>query len=295
MVEYCRDAQQGPAAARTQGYGDWLSINADTPKDVICTAYFAYSTELTAEAAACSARQDDARSTRPSSRTSRRRSTRPTWRADGRIKGNTQTCYVHGPVLRSAAARKSATGRAKYLVETSRRATTHLSTGFIGTGLLMPILAEIGQPDVAYRLLLNDTYPSWGYSIKHGATSIWERWDGWTAEKGFQDPGMNSFAHYSFGAVARWMFQSVAGIDTDGPGYQRLDPPSAARPGLSWVKASYRSLHGPDRHGVEDAAPDGLVLDLTVPANTHGHGLDPGRKPQPGHRGRGRGLTVPAG
>ena len=69
----------------------------------------------------------------------------------------------------------------------------------------------MGRNDVAYRLLRNDTFPSWGFSIKQGATSIWERWDGWTPEKGFQDPGMNSFAHYSFGAVYGWMAHTIGG------------------------------------------------------------------------------------
>ena len=84
----------------------------------------------------------------------------------------------------------------------------------------MLVLAKIGRYDVAYRLLFNDTFPSWGFSIKHGATSIWERWDGWTPEKGFQDPGMNSFAHYSFGAVYQWMVENIGGIKSDGPGLQ---------------------------------------------------------------------------
>ena len=101
------------------------------------------------------------------------------------------------------------------------------------------------QTPLAYKLLLNDTFPSWGFSIKHGATTIWERWDGWTPEKGFQDPGMNSFAHYSFGAVARWMFQTVGGIDMADPGFQRLVIRPQPAGGLAWVKAAYRSIHGP--------------------------------------------------
>jgi len=85
---------------------------------------------------------------------------------------------------------------------------------------LMLALAKIGRNpdtglgagDVAYRLIHNDTFPSWGFSIKHGATSIWERWNGWTPETGFGDPGMNSFAHYSFGAVYQWMVENIGGI-----------------------------------------------------------------------------------
>ena len=86
----------------------------------------------------------------------------------------------------------------------------------------MLVLSKIGREDVAYRLLFNETFPSWGFSIKHGATSIWERWDGWTPEKGFQDPGMNSFAHYSFGAVYQWMVENIGGIKSDGPAYKHI-------------------------------------------------------------------------
>ena len=137
---------------------------------------------------------------------------------------------------------------ARYLVDDIKARDTHLSTGFVGTSVLMPTLAATGNTPIAYKLLLNDTFPSWGYSIKHGATSIWERWDGWTAEKGFQDPGMNSFAHYSFGAVARWMFQTVAGIDTAEPGFQRLlirpQPGRRAHLGQGQLPLDPR----PDRH-----------------------------------------------
>ena len=111
---------------------------------------------------------------------------------------------------------------AQYLVEDIEKRGNHLSTGFIGTKSLMHALSRIGRQDVAYRLLHNDSFPSWGFSIKHGATSIWERWDGWTPEKGFQDPGMNSFAHYSFGAVYQWMVENIGGIKSDGPAYKHI-------------------------------------------------------------------------
>jgi hypothetical protein len=116
-------------------------------------------------------------------------------------------------------------GAAKHLVEAIEAKNWHLSTGFVGLSYLLPTLTRTGRLDIAYRLLTNETFPSWGYSIKNGATSIWERWDGWTEDKGFQDPGMNSFNHYAFGSVGRWLFNTVAGIDTDGAGYkQRLAP-----------------------------------------------------------------------
>ena len=134
--------------------------------------------------------------------------------ADGRIKGNTQTCYVLALRFRLLPEDKQVLA-AKYLVEDIEKRDWHLSTGFVGTGYLAPALSRSGHTEVAYRLLTNDTYPSWGYEIRHGATTIWERWDGVMPDGRFQNPGMNSFNHYAFGAVGQWLFSAVAGIDTD--------------------------------------------------------------------------------
>lgn len=105
------------------------------------------------------------------------------------------------------------------------------------------------------------------YSIRHGATTIWERWDGWTAERGFQDPGMYSFAHYSFGAAARWMFQTVAGIDMAKPGFQRLLIHLQPAECLTWVKASYGSIHGRITTQWKTAGGT-LAVTVSIPANT---------------------------
>ena len=155
----------------------------------------------------------------------------------------------------------------RYLVEDIEKRNNHLSTGFIGTKDLMLVLSKIGRHDVAYRLLFNDTFPSWGFSIKHGATSIWERWDGWTPEKGFQDPGMNSFAHYSFGAVYQWMVENIGGIKSDGPAYKQIliEPHPGGR--LTHAETSYDSIRGQIatswiREG------ETLTLDVSIPANT---------------------------
>ena len=241
-VEYCRNNSKDllrPAA----GFGDWLSIKADTPLDVIATAYFAYSTHLTADAARVLGKQDDAKKYDELFQQIKAAFNKAYVNAEGRIKGNTQTCYVMALWFDLLPAEKRAAA-VKYLVDDIKSRNTHLSTGFVGTSVLMPTLSANGQTPVAYQLLLNDTFPSWGFSIKHGATSIWERWDGWTPEKGFQDPGMNSFAHYSFGAVARWMFQTAGGIDMAEPGFQRLLIHPQPAKGLDWVKAGYRSIHG---------------------------------------------------
>jgi alpha-L-rhamnosidase len=87
----------------------------------------------------------------------------------------------------------------------------HLTTGFVGVGYLLPVLSAHGFSDVAYRVLAQQTLPSWRYMLDHGATTIWERWDGWSADRGFQSAWMNSFNHYSLGSVAEWLYRWCAG------------------------------------------------------------------------------------
>ena len=108
----------------------------------------------------------------------------------------------------------------------------------------MLVLAKIGRNAVAYRLLTQTTFPSWGAAILAGATSIWERWDGWTPEKGFQDPEMNSFSHYAFGAVYQWMVENIGGIRGGEPGYKKIVIAPQIGGGLTWANTSYRSVRG---------------------------------------------------
>ncbi len=248
-----------------EGYGDWVSIASETPKDVIATAYFAYSTRLLSKMAAAIGKNDDAAKYEKLFEQIRKAFNKAYVTDDAQIKGQTQTCYVLALYfdLLPGDKRENAV---RHLVEAIRKKNWHLSTGFVGLSYLLPTLTEAGSLDIAYRLLVNDTFPSWGYSIKNGATTIWERWDGWTEDKGFHDPGMNSFNHYSFGAVGRWLFGTVAGIDTDGPGYKKII--IRPQPGeITSAKASYDSIHG--RIATDWVLKDDTFkLDVTIPVNT---------------------------
>ena len=108
------------------------------------------------------------------------------------------------------------------LVADIERRGIHLSTGFVGAPYLPHVLGNNGRLDIAYALLNQKTWPSWLYAVTQGATTIWERWDGWTADNGFQDAGMNSFNHYAYGSIGAWMYTNVAGIEIDPlqPGYK---------------------------------------------------------------------------
>ena len=190
---------------------------------------------------------------------------------DGFIEGDTQTVYLlalHMDLVPDELRERVA----ERLVADIEARDWHLTTGFIGVGLLCPVLTEAGYADVAYRLLLNETFPSWGYSIRHGATTIWERWDGWTEERGFQTPLMNSFNHYSLGSVAQWLYEYVAGIrlDPERPGYEHvLIAPEPG--GLEWARATYHSVRGPITQRV---APGGRHLPARRrdPGERDGHG-----------------------
>ena len=268
FVEFCRDRSTPELLPppKYQSYGDWLSIHADTPKDVIYTAYFAHSAQLTGQAAAVLGENHEAEQFQHLYESIRAAFVRAYVAADGRIKGDTQAAYVLALAfdLVQGEQEKLAT---KYLVEDIEKRGWHLSTGFIGTKDLMLVLSKIGRPDVAYRLLFNDTFPSWGFSIKQGATSIWERWDGWTPEKGFQDAGMNSFAHYSFGAVYQWMVENIGGIHSATPSYKEILIKPELSDRLSSANVEYRGIHGfiaTDWKRKKDK----LHFDVTIPANT---------------------------
>jgi alpha-L-rhamnosidase len=268
FIEFCRNRCTPDLLPPKQFhcFGDWLSIKANTPTDVIFTAYFAYSTHLTARAAEVLRKKEDASKYRNLFHQIKAAFNKAYVAPDGRIKGNTQACYVLALAfdLVDGERKKQA---AQYLVDDIEKRGGHLSTGFIGTKDLMLVLAKIGRNDVAYRLLHNDTFPSWGFSIKHGATSIWERWDGWTPDKGFQDPGMNSFAHYSFGAVYQWIVENIGGIRTEGPAYQKIVIAPKLGGRLTEACTTYNSIRGRIATCWKKQG-DKLLLDVTIPANT---------------------------
>ncbi len=244
------------------GFGDWLSINASTPRDLIGTAYLAYDASLMAQIALVLGKGRDAGRYRRlhsqvkkafaarflvgSSQTSA--ASRPSAvrqaadEADAISRGNlqavdygpieskvfnnalftpTQTAYVlalHWDLLPGKLRPLAMTE----LVADIERRGIHLSTGFVGAPYLPHVLGSNGRLDIAYALLNQKTWPSWLYAVTQGATTIWERWDGWTADNGFQDAGMNSFNHYAYGSIGAWMYNNVAGIELDPlqPGYK---------------------------------------------------------------------------
>lgn len=226
-----------------QGYGDWLNVNDDTPRDVIGTAFFAYSTKLLANMARAIGRDADAQRYEDLFERIKAAFNDAYVSADGRIKGDTQTAYVLALYmdLLPQDLRDEAAAR---LVELIKARNWHLSTGFLGTPHLLDVLTEAGYSDVAYRLLNQDTFPSWLYMVKKGATTIWERWDSIRPDGSFNDPGMNSFNHYGFGSVGDWMYRNIGAIAPGAPGYEKIVVRPVLGGGLTEAKAKYESIRG---------------------------------------------------
>jgi alpha-L-rhamnosidase len=276
-VEYAR-RQAGPDLIWSPGwqFGDWLALHSDDPSypgattgtDFLATAYLAHSTDLLARSARALGREEDAARYQALFRQVRDAFNREFVSPGGRVGENTQTAYVLALAfdLLPDSARPLAAER---LAADVRARGNHLTTGFLGTPSLLHVLSGTGHANVAFDLLMQRTYPSWLYPITMGATTMWERWDGVRPDSSFEDPGMNSFNHYAFGAVGDWMYRNIGGIDVDssGPGYRksRIAPRPGA--GLTSAAASLETRYG-RMTSAWKLEQDTFLLEVTIPANT---------------------------
>lgn len=233
------------------GFGDWLALDGSdgreggTSKELIGTAFYAHSTRLLAQIASILGHEEDSRRYNAQSDEVRNAFCNRYLLPDNTLTGGTQTGYIlalHFNLL-PIHARQIAMDE---LVKNIQGRDTHLSTGFLGTPYINWVLSENGRIDVAYALLRQTTWPSWLYSVTQGATTIWERWDGWTQDKGFQDVSMNSFNHYAYGAIGAWMYAVIGGIDLDPaePGYRHIMMQPKPGGGLTSAKAELHSPYG---------------------------------------------------
>jgi alpha-L-rhamnosidase len=263
-VDYCRSVAKD--LILTGGVGDHLAPRM-TPTSIVDTAYFANSARIVAQAADLLGRAADAQAyhqlhdqivaafnhafvgpdgsiTAVGGMRGFRGAAAAAAPAENVRSGNTQTAYILALQFDLLPAGLRPVVAQRLADDVWRNGS--LTTGFVGVGLICPTLTAIGRSDLAWQLVCNDRYPSWLFSVKNGATTIWERWDGWTPEKGFQDSSMNSFNHYSLGSVGAWLYSGAAGIRPDDahPGYKHffLEPQFTAR--LSRVQATFNSPYG---------------------------------------------------
>jgi len=258
-------------------FGDWLFYrpfddndgrSAVTDKYLIAQTFFAHSIQLVINAAKVLGKNEDVSRYSTLLDNVKAAFLKEYVTPNGRLVSSTQTAYVLAlnfdmlpETLRKQAAEKLADNVKSY--------DNHLTTGFLGTPYLCHVLSRFGYDDLAYKLLLQESYPSWLYPVKMGATTIWERWDGIKPDSTFQTPGMNSFNHYAYGAIGDWMYRVAAGLDTkeNAPGYKEIIIKPHVGGAFKSMSAELQTLYG---KASSSWSADGkkFSLDVTIPVNT---------------------------
>ncbi|WP_405854696.1 glycoside hydrolase family 78 protein [Streptomyces sp. NBC_01515] len=267
--------------------GDWLDPQAPpdrpgearTDGDLVANAYVIRSAEVLAEVAQLLGDtghldgKEDAARFREHAQAVRERFAGRFVTPDGRLSSDSQTAYALAIAFSLLPTERQRRGAAERLAQIVRRASFRIATGFTGTPLICDALCAAGEPQLAYRMLLEKDCPSWLYPVTMGATTVWERWDSMLPD-GTVNPGeMTSFNHYALGAVADWLHRTVAGLAVAEPGWRRLRVAPVPGGDLTWAKAAHDTRYGRAEAGwrIEDvlgSERDVLVVEVSVPPNT---------------------------
>ena len=267
-------------------FGDWCAVDcpvdengnplcnmAPTPSDLLATAYYARCAGILAEVARVLGKKADERRFAALRRKVAAAYRREFVTVGGRVAGDTQTGYLvtlgfglvddPGTVARMM-------DRLAFLIESRGYS---LTTGFLGTPLLCPVLTRFGRADLAYRLLQRREYPSWYFPIVDGgATTMWERWNGYSSRHGFGDVNMNSFNHYAYGAVGEWLYETVGGIAPAEPGFRKIRFAPVPGGDIAWARTTLATRHGTAsiEWRLTGGKKAGIEVTLVVPPNTTG-------------------------
>lgn len=273
------------------GFGDWLSLtDQNLAHDILASIYLIHVSDLMAQMSEAIGKHDKAAYYRNIYEEGRANFLKHYLDETGRFTinktaygagegyfegekgftGHTQSAYssaLYFDLLSSPEKEMAGTHLSQLLAEANGKPTS----GILGIRQLLPGLAKVGKSDLAYEVLLNKEYPGWGFEIENGATTIWERWNSYTHEKGFNgamNAKMNSFNHYAFGAVAEYLFSNMAGIDTEDPGYnQFIIRPDIGNRSVKQVRLEYESINGTIVSAWQIAGNE-FTLDIEVPVNT---------------------------
>ncbi len=247
-------------------FGDWLNLGGGASPIVVDTAFYAYYAQAMSEMASAIGRTNDA-ATYAALSANIAGAFANFFNADGAFAdGSSQTGYALALTLNLVPDNLRA-HVTQQLANSIAQFGNHLATGFIGTPRLLLALHLAGRDDLAYTLLMQQTYPSWLYQVNLGATTMWERWDGWTPGGGFQSVGMNSFNHYAFGSVGQYLYSVVGGINSGSPGYKFIIIQPVPKLGLTWANASYNSIRGPISTAWTNTG-NTFNLSVAIPPNT---------------------------
>ena len=247
---------------------DWLNHEDPTSETLISTAFFAYGTALMAKIASILGKQDDSEDFSALAADIRSAFCKTFINSDGKLTEASQTAALL--TLQFDLAPESYRENIfTQLIENITSHDFHLSTGFLGTPFLLPVLTRFNRTDVAAKLMFRKTFPSWLYPVIQGATTIWERWDGYTLENGLLPQPMNSFNHYAYGASASFLYSVIGGIRIDDKvnAFRRFIIAPVPCGDLTFAETTYLSPCGKIHTSWKSA--DGKVsLTAIIPANT---------------------------
>ena len=273
-IDFMNDHAEDYVWKFARQFGDWVALDAEegsyfgaTPEDMICTAYFAYSTGLFVKMARAVGRTEDAKKYQ-ALYDAVADSYRRHFIKDGHMTARTQTAQII-TLYFGLAKEEDRPSIMRDLLELLAEHDGHLVTGFVGTPYFCHALSQNGHTKEAYELLLKEDFPSWLYQVKMGATTVWEHWDGLKPDGTMWSADMNSFNHYAYGAIGEWLYRVVAGIEADenAPGYKHIVFQPQTGGGLTEVKGSYDSVYGTVGCSWMAEA-DRIVLKVQVPVNT---------------------------
>lgn len=257
-------------------FGDWLGLdsmdgtkNGATCKDFIATAFFAYSTSLMLKTAKILDKKEDIIEYQSLKESITQAFRKEFVTASGRLAVPTQTAHVLA-LMFNLMEEKHVKRTVDTLLQYIKENKNHLTTGFIGTPYLCHVLSQNGYTDIAYQLIMQTDYPSWLYQITKGATTIWEHWDGIKEDGSFWDKEMNSFNHYSYGAIGDWLYRVVGGIniDEEKPGYKNILINPQPGLGIESAKTEIESSYG--TISCEWSKKDNsMEVNLQIPPNTY--------------------------
>ena len=256
-------------------FGDWLALDAEegsyhgaTPAEFTCLAYFAYACGLFIKMAEAVGREEDCIRYRKVYEDAIRHFQGRYFLPDGQMSIQTQTAHVLALSFKITPEkyRRQTTDR---LLELLRQRQMHLSTGFLGTPFIMHALSENGCVREAYELLLKKDFPSWLYQVEQGATTVWEHWDGLKPDGSMWSADMNSFNHYAYGSVGKWLYEVCAGLSRDEkqPGYKHFYVEPHPGGGIEYAQTTHLCEYG-DIIVRWEKREDQILLDVSVPHNT---------------------------
>ena len=254
---------------------DWLALDNEDPignrfggteNTYLASCFYRHSSLLVAKAARVLGKSDDANFYENLSEEVRQAILAEYVTPTGRLAITTQTAYVLAlqfDIMPEKWHAQTAHALSLKLKETN----FHLRTGFVGTSYLCPILSATGNNNIAYRLLLQEDYPSWLYSVNMGATTIWERWNSILPDGSISDTGMNSLNHYSYGSIMEWLYRDVAGINPieNFPGFRKFRLAPKPDPLMKSINATFHSPVGTIKSAWKYSDSNTIEFSFTVP------------------------------